>query len=271
MALTLACIFSCFYHNAAIAYPSTLVGWYAEFNGRKITPQPTMDSACQALLQELRNTKGLNEVPPYSPFRMEVLLHPIDNIHYYCILKSADSPPDDVWGTGWAPLSNIFKCDQPHSELYYPNGKPSPYTQPECKCVAPYFEKNGVCVAHNIRIDGPSVTNALPSLVGPILQTVTVDLGGEPAPGILVELRSSRLGEMNFTSFTGVTDENGEFEFQYIPPFSQSINIKLTAQCATCENVASKNIRVLAVDFDDGENDGGSNDTGRENNNMCIR
>lgn len=276
-----ALIFVLLSPKGVLAYPSTFVGWYTEDNGRKIEPQGSKDSACQALLLLLIQTKALNNDPPYAPWTTKVVTA---GDHYYCTEMSAVDDSTDQWGSRWSILSAIYKCDQPHSEFYYPNGKPTPDSPPDCKCVAPYFEKDGICVAHNIEIDGPSITNALPSLVGPVLQTVTVDLGGEPAPGILVEVRSSRAGEMNFTSFTGVTDQNGEFEFQYVPPFSQSVNIKLTAQCSTCENVASKNIRVLAVDFDDydsGESGGdasGGDDMGGNagggsggNNNMCKR
>lgn len=98
-----------------------------------------------------------------------------------------------------------------------------------------------------IDISGPSETQALPSLMGPIKQTVTVVGDNVPAKKWGVQIKI--IDEKGVTSYGGgSTNEQGIYEFLYVPPVAQASRVDLSATCSNCETV-SKSITVLPTDF----------------------
>ncbi|MFE1574156.1 hypothetical protein ACFIQG_20455 [Comamonas odontotermitis] len=237
----------CLASLSAHAYEADFLGWKTSHNGRFVSKLPSKESACDALLQKLIDTNGLNLNPPHSPWSIDVLLHPIDQTYYFCVLKPADNIPGNVWGAGWGALETEYACPQPHSKLVYPTPNYA-YAVPECVCESPYYEKGGMCVPRNITINGASSTMALPSEVGPIAQQVNVEMSGDENKKftVIVSIKESKTNTSY--SISGVTDSAGNFEFMYVPPYMRSTNVDLTANCADCENTASKSISVSWVD-----------------------
>ncbi|GAB2828741.1 hypothetical protein GCM10027276_34580 [Comamonas piscis] len=96
----------------------------------------------------------------------------------------------------------------------------------------------------DIDIKGPSHTQALPSDVGPITQTVAVKMLGNPKAdvGVSITLKDSKLSIVQ--NFSGTTNASGEFSFVYAPPFLRATVVNMQAKCSTCGTPAEKSILV---------------------------
>lgn len=230
------------------AYEAEFLGWKTGWNGRFVSKLPSKESACDALLQKLIDTNGLTLLPPYIPWSVNVILHPIDQIYFYCGFKAANNPTHNVLGDFWSDtLETEYACPQPHSKLVYPTPNYA-YAVPECVCESPYYEKGGMCVPRTITINGASSTMALPSEVGPIAQQVNVEMSGDENKTftVIVSIKDAKTNASQ--SITGVTDSAGNFEFMYVPPYMRATDVDLTATCSGCENTASKSISVSWID-----------------------
>lgn len=102
-----------------------------------------------------------------------------------------------------------------------------------------------------IEIKGPSQTKALPSDIGPLVQTVVVTLQGNPKPGVSVAitLKDKKLGIIQ--NLPGTTNSSGEFSFLYIPPNLTATVVYVQAKCSICNNIADKSIEVLLGELDE--------------------
>lgn len=238
-----------FYSNA---YEADFLGWKTSWNGRFVSGLQSKEDACNALLQRLKDTNGLNLQSPPAPWSADVLLHPQDQTYYYCVLKSVDNPSWNIWGTGWGALETEYACPQPHSKLVYPYPNYA-YAVPKCVCEPPYFEKGGICVPRTISIIGASLTMALPSEVGPIVQLINVEKADDENKTFTVNISIKDTKTNASYSISGVTDSSGNFEFIYVPPYMRSANVDLTATCSSCENKASKSISVVWADTESPE------------------
>jgi len=236
---------------SAHAYEADFLGWKTGWNGRYVSEMSSKEDACDALLQKIIATNGINLALPLSPWSVNVLLHPQDHRYYYCIFRAANNTSADVWGNFWSSeLLTEYACPQPHSKLVYPTPNYA-YAVPECVCESPYYEKGGMCVPRTITINGASSTMALPSGVGPIAQQVKVDVSGDESKTFTVNVSIKDTKTNASQSITGVTDSAGNFEFMYVPPYMRATEVNLTATCSGCENTATKSISVSGVDAED--------------------
>lgn len=160
-------------------------------------------------------------------------------IHVNCIwtVDTWSSEPycAGVYNFNWTPISQ--SCPKNSIEI---NGV--------CECKKDFEEDaaNNVCKANlDIVINGPSFTQALPSFSGPLTQTVLVTKNGSPEKDISVSIALSALGSGVSTTFFGITDEQGRFQFLYIPPYMMSAQVSMAAGCEACVNTATKSISVL--------------------------
>ncbi|GAB2828709.1 hypothetical protein GCM10027276_34530 [Comamonas piscis] len=96
-----------------------------------------------------------------------------------------------------------------------------------------------------IEISGPSVTNSLPSLSGPILQKISISLNGvlKPNEPFSVNLQDEYFRDLG--AISGSTNNAGYFDFMFVPPFFTSSTIHMNATCRNCLNTANKIITVL--------------------------
>lgn len=135
----------------------------------------------------------------------------------------------------------------------------------QCVCNPGYAEDDAQvsCLPITISIEGPSSTMALPSVIGPIIQTVKTKKGGAPLPNYQIEfyLKNPITNQVVFTRRD--TDENGEFAFTYVPPYL-SAQIEMHASCNNCLNEASKQIMVISDDSQ-------SNESLQKDPQMCRR
>ena len=96
-----------------------------------------------------------------------------------------------------------------------------------------------------ISITGPNSTQALPSLTGPIKQTVNVTRLGNAQPNVVVTIQQRNFPQAGTQTVSGVTDNAGEFHFIYIPPYWKTSVAEITAKCAQCDKDAVKEISVI--------------------------
>lgn len=99
----------------------------------------------------------------------------------------------------------------------------------------------------SIEISGPSETQSLPALVGPITQIVnlTGENGSAKKWSVSIKMTDST-GAVSYTG--GLTDEQGIYEFTYVPPLLRRTIVKVDASCDLCESNASKTISVIPSD-----------------------
>ncbi|QTD43825.1 DUF6531 domain-containing protein [Ottowia testudinis] len=90
-----------------------------------------------------------------------------------------------------------------------------------------------------LRAPKPSRTKSLPA--GPTLtESAQVKRDGVP-----VAKENVQISIDGFSAYSGVTDQNGEFKFLYIPPYVAT-EVQLTASCDSCSNSDTKAIIVDA-------------------------
>jgi len=116
-----------------------------------------------------------------------------------------------------------------------------------------FCEKNTNGPPLTIEIRGVSVTNALPSINGPIPQNVFISLNGVPKSGEALTVHFEDESYMKIGAISGVTNEHGLFNFDFIPPYFANFSIYVKATCYNCENTASKTITVLPTDLNRSE------------------
>lgn len=139
---------------------------------------------------------------------------------------------NDLSGT-WANSYNLQK------QFFCPTGAQGPYKTDDDDyrfCVYPQ--------KFQISILGPSETQALPSLTGPIKQTIKIN--GEDGPaknwGVTVKMVNEK-GEASYAG--GSTNAQGIYEFYYVPPYFKGGHVDLSASCTGCESPAQKNITIM--------------------------
>ncbi|WP_460554325.1 carboxypeptidase-like regulatory domain-containing protein [Comamonas piscis] len=120
----------------------------------------------------------------------------------------------------------------------------------QCVCNPGYAEDDAQlsCLPITISIEGASSTMALPSVIGPIIQTVKTKKGDAPLPNYQIEFYLKNLITNQLVSTRRNTDENGEYAFTYVPPYF-STQIEMNAKCSNCLNEAFKQIVVLSGNF----------------------
>lgn len=121
-----------------------------------------------------------------------------------------------------------------------------------CVCNNGFFVEGQACTPPIISIDGASSTQALPSVIGPIRLKISITHNGHGKKSMQFMLRIQEEGSINSNTISGVVDENGAFEFIYVPPYFKNAVVKLTASCSTCINVAAKSVEVVGVSSDFG-------------------
>lgn len=114
----------------------------------------------------------------------------------------------------------------------------------ECKEPKEHILSPGVCAPYLINIEGPSSTEALPAMVGPIKQDITIKHGDRPLEGVYASIVIHDASTNNIVSHAGHTDNSGSFSFLYIPPYLRSTVVDISASCAQCTNIATKAISV---------------------------
>lgn len=97
-------------------------------------------------------------------------------------------------------------------------------------------------------IEGLSVTKALPSLAGPILQTITLTRDGSPAKNYSVPIKMQDRKSQAIQQIVGVTNDSGVFEFLYVPPYYYSTTIDLSVDCFECDAPLRKEIIVIEAE-----------------------
>jgi len=131
-------------------------------------------------------------------------------------------------------------------EVYCETGGQGPYEAINGYIFCAYPQK------FNIDISGPSETHSLPSLSGPIDQTIKVTGEEGPAKNWSVSLKS--IDQNGIASYAGgTTNEQGIYEFTYVPSYVKGANVKLIASCTQCLNIAEKTITVLPTDLNQSE------------------
>ncbi|SDY90122.1 hypothetical protein [Delftia lacustris] len=105
-------------------------------------------------------------------------------------------------------------------------------------------------IPYTVKIEGPSSTSALPSLSGPVRQRISItrnDGTGVQTQFYLQYNNHSAPG----TSLTETlqTDENGVYEFLYVPPYFKGISFDFNVRCNKCENMDYKSIVVAPVEL----------------------
>ncbi|MFG0611350.1 hypothetical protein [Delftia sp. WSY_14] len=105
-------------------------------------------------------------------------------------------------------------------------------------------------IPYTIKIEGPSSTSALPSLSGPVRQRISItrnDGTGVQTQFYLQYNNHSAPG----TSLTETlqTDENGVYEFLYVPPYFKGISFDFNVRCNKCGNMDYKSIAVAPVEL----------------------
>ena len=100
-----------------------------------------------------------------------------------------------------------------------------------------------------IEISGPSETQALPSYAGPIMQTVRVM--GEEGPakkwGVSIKMIDSN---SKVSYIVGTTDDNGIYNFNYVPPYFRGDRVELVASCSQCKNTSDKIISISPIEHE---------------------
>lgn len=109
-----------------------------------------------------------------------------------------------------------------------------------------------------IDINGPGVTQALPSLSGPVLQRISLRRGGRPAAGVSVSINIENEATTGIQRLSLITDAQGEARFLFIPPYFSSAVVRMRAECANCDAPAEKVVKVMASHADSGEEESGA-------------
>lgn len=101
----------------------------------------------------------------------------------------------------------------------------------------------GCCIS----IDGASFTHALPSLDGPVTQTVTVTSNSDSSKLWPVRITLLEENSASPQTISGSTDSSGVFQFSYVPPYLKGTSVEVQASCGGFnDNYVSKKIAVLS-------------------------
>lgn len=146
-------------------------------------------------------------------------------------------------------ISQINGSTSYYCNLYNPNNAPSISVyaiikQALCpgdpRWVTSYHDnKTRYCKMFEINIYGPSETNTLPSVNGPIAQTIKVTSIDGFEKNVNVILRT-KIGQ----TVAGYTNDDGEISFIFVPPEFIGAKIDVAASCSHCEGTVSKTIIV---------------------------
>lgn len=207
-------------------------GWHDDYS-------PSPEIPCNNLIAAV-NTSGPGgpyyaDSPPFEYYPGSLYANRCRYVRYV-----DSSPPYEIHQLSW--LETKWECGDQHA---------SANTSGICTCILPYFEKNRTCVPRIISVRGASSTMALPSVVGPIEQLITVEKSDNENLNFGVNVYVRDVGDNISYSISGVTDLAGNFKFTYVPPYFRSTSIELTVTCSACENTASKSISVVGVDAEE--------------------
>lgn len=121
----------------------------------------------------------------------------------------------------------------------------------ECKEPKEHILSPGVCAPYLINIEGQSATQALPAVVGPIEQRVTIKHGSRPLEGFYASITIHDASTVSTVSHAGHTDGAGNYNFLYVPPYFRSAEVEISASCIQCANIATKTIHILNIESEE--------------------
>lgn len=174
-------------------------------------------------------------------------------IYYPNAIATVIIPEDPGYSGRWCAISNSVTGEGYPSTYTYATCPANSMLSPGlvCQCMYGYFAEGDSCTPPTIEISGASSTRALPSLVGPITQIVSVTHNGSPKESVGVDVVFQVAGSSVTRGIGGKTKADGTYEFLFVPPYFEKTTVTLTASCATCSNTDSKTIDVLSSELEE--------------------
>ncbi|QNP48901.1 hypothetical protein [Diaphorobacter aerolatus] len=186
-------------------------GWIS--NGARGTEFESPEKACQAVAigagagYSFANITQINGSTGYYCNLRNLANYP--NVFTYALVEQAVCPVDPRWVTS-----------------YYASGL-------------------RYCKMFKMEILGANTTNALPSIHGPVEQTIRTSSIDGLEKNVHIVLKTMR-GQTS----AGYTNENGEISFLLVPPDIVGAQIEISASCLNCENSVNKTITVFPVNLE---------------------